>query len=142
MPAAVYVLLGVAPLPVVPSPKLHAYEAIVPSASLEAAPLNVTAVPTVAVAGPVNCATGGWLGAPPLPPPIVSVSSTTRTESWKGVGDEASRPLVAVGDRDPAAPITVNLNRASPTSPVRGALEAGTDAMKVIVPGVEPFTMS
>ncbi len=48
-----------APLPVCPSPKFQAYEAMVPSGSLDADPSTAT-WRLVAVA--VNDATGGWFG--------------------------------------------------------------------------------
>ena len=57
--------LGVAPVPVPPSPNVHAYEAIDPSGSLEPLPLKETAsgaIPDVGVA--VAEATGGWFEPP------------------------------------------------------------------------------
>ena len=47
------------PLPVVPSPKFHAYDAMVPSASDDAAPLRLTAEPAVTDWSAPAFATGG-----------------------------------------------------------------------------------
>ena len=48
MPAAAYAWLAVTPEATVPSPKLHAYDVIEPSASDDAAPLTDTLSPVTA----------------------------------------------------------------------------------------------
>src|SRR6266511_751321 len=60
-PASRYAWVTVRPLPFVPSPNVHAYDAIVPSGSYEADALNVTACSGWGVAGEnTTDATGGW----------------------------------------------------------------------------------
>ena len=63
-PGAEKTWLAVAPVPVVPSPKLQAYETIVPSGSWDAVASNVTDCPAVGPEGDeVNDATGVWFAA-------------------------------------------------------------------------------
>src|SRR5216683_5912752 len=55
--------VALTPVPVAPSPKVQAYETMLPSGSLDPLPLNATwrgAVPLVGLAEAT--ATGGWLG--------------------------------------------------------------------------------
>jgi hypothetical protein len=59
VPPAVYVWLGLTPVPVPPSPKFHAYVSDWPCGSLEPLPLKFNAVPVVPVYGPPALATGG-----------------------------------------------------------------------------------
>jgi hypothetical protein len=73
--------VAVAPVPVVPSPKSQAWEAMVPSASFDAAPSTVTDRPaTVAANSAVGAAlaAGGGTGRAP---PGVAVSSANRTST-------------------------------------------------------------
>ena len=56
-PTAVYVFDGPTPVPVVLSPNVHAKLAMVPSASVEPAPDNVSAGPAVPLYGPPARAT-------------------------------------------------------------------------------------
>ena len=60
-----YAWLAVAPVAVLPSPKFHAYEAIVPFWSLEAEPSTLIVSPLTPT---VNEATGGGL----VPPPAIT----------------------------------------------------------------------
>jgi hypothetical protein len=59
VPIAPYVWLGLTPVPVVLSPKFHAYVRACPCGSVELLPLKLTAVPAIPVYGPPALATGG-----------------------------------------------------------------------------------
>src|SRR5262249_14949210 len=58
-PSCAYVCDVVEPVPVVPSPKFHANDVIVPLGSLDAAALMFTALPSEPVYGPSSAAIGG-----------------------------------------------------------------------------------
>ena len=66
VPELVKVWDGVAPVAVPPSPKSHAYDAIVPSGSDEPVPSNATAWPTRPEYGPPASHTGGRFEVPML----------------------------------------------------------------------------
>jgi hypothetical protein len=64
VPADSYVWLAVAPVPDAPSPKVHAYDASVPSGSDEPDASNDAARSETV---DVNAAVGSWFGAAPSP---------------------------------------------------------------------------
>ncbi len=63
VPPVVYVWEGFAPVPVVPSPKFHRYEEMVPSGSDDPALEKDTGLPVEPEYGPLAWATGGSLTA-------------------------------------------------------------------------------
>ena len=62
-PLSAYVWLGLTPVPVVPSPKLHPWAMASPSGSEDPLPSKPTAVPSTPVYGPPGAAVGAWLVA-------------------------------------------------------------------------------
>src|SRR5207302_207854 len=72
VPAVEYTCVAVGPGTTVPSPKSMLEEAIVPSASVEAAVDEVTVTGAVPEAGvTLSAAMGGWFGAATLTVPVV-----------------------------------------------------------------------
>jgi hypothetical protein len=78
------VWVTVSPDPVVPFPKSQAKETIVPSLSRDPLASNVTAWPTVGLAGEkTNEAVGGWFGASRVSRTLTSVVCPATAVAWR-----------------------------------------------------------
>jgi hypothetical protein len=78
-PGAAYACVAVAPVPLVPSPKFHEYDATDPSESVDADPSNEHVSPPHVY---VNDAVGGWFGGGPTVVGAKALPETSRRGSW------------------------------------------------------------